>query len=368
MGTKQTSQAAKGTKITKVSKTKKSSKPQKPADFWERHSWVWKVPLGILVGLIVAVLILFIVSRFSPWPGAMFIRYEFNKGGEKTSQALEKYVPPNITAVRDQQYRANDKDAYLDVFYPEGTQEALPTVVWVHGGAWISGNKSDVENYLKILSEQGYTTVSVNYSIAPEHRYPTPIYQLNDALTYVQENAERLRIDPERIVLAGDSAGSQIAAQMATIITSPSYAKDMGVQPTLAAEQLRGTLLNCGAYDLDLPKYDGADGWFLRTVLWAYSGSKDFRNDPKLKHASVVNYVNADFPPSFITAGNADPLEAQSREFAAKLQSLNVHTSTLFYEKDHKPTLFHEYQFDLDSKDGQNAFRQMTAFLQDRMQ
>lgn len=353
-----------GTKQSQPSK-KATSKPKKQRlpSIWERHAWIWKVPLGILGGLTALIITTYLVSLFSPWPSAMFIRYEFDKGGAKTSEALQKYVPPDITQIKDQQYREGDKDAYLDVFYPNETTSPLPTVVWVHGGAWISGNKNNVDNYMQILAEQGYTVVSVNYSIAPEHKYPTPIYQVNDALGYLQQNADRLHIDKNRVVMGGDSAGSQIVAQIATIVTNPPYAKDMGIAPKLAANQLQALLLNCGAYDLNLPKYDGADGWFLRTVLWAYSGSKDFMNDPKLKHASVVNYANADFPPSFITAGNADPLEAQSKELASKLSGLGVQTSTLFYADDHQPQLQHEYQFNLDSQDGKNAFNRMTDFL-----
>jgi acetyl esterase len=353
-----TTQNAKPTK-----KATKKSTP-KPSNIWERHAWLWKVPVGTLGSLTALILVVYLISLVSPWPSAMLIRYEFNKGGVKTSEALKKYVPPDISQVQNQQYRENDKDARLDVFYPDDTKSALPTVVWVHGGAWISGDKDNIDNYAQILAEQGYTVVSVGYSIAPEHKYPLPVYQVNDALSYLQQHAERLHIDTSRIVLAGDSAGSQIAAQVATLTTNESYAQEMGITPSLDPKNLRALLLNCGAYDLNLPKYAGTDGWFLRTVLWAYSGKKDFLQDPNLKHASVVNYVTADFPPAFITAGNADPLEEQSKELAGKLQALGVTTSTLFYEANHQPQLQHEYQFNLDSTDGKNAFERMTDFLE----
>jgi acetyl esterase/lipase len=237
-------------------------------------------------------------------------------------------------------------------------------VVWVHGGAWVAGNKDSIDNYLSILASHGYTTVSVNYTLAPEKQYPTPILQLNDALNYLMQNADRLHIDKNRIVMAGDSAGSQIVAQMANIITSPAYATEINVQPHIAADQLKGMLLNCGAYDLALPDYNGAFGGFLHTVLWAYSGTPDFLHDPKLKTASVANYLTAQFPPSFITAGNVDPLLTQSTELAERLQKLGVQTDTLFYPSNHQPELNHEYQFDLDTADGKTALNRMLDFLQ----
>lgn len=327
-----------------------------------KHSFLkW---LGISIGCIAAVAgLIWVAFQVSPWPNALLIRQAFGKNDAKVGAALQKYVPNNITQVQNQHYKNDDGDAYLDVFYPNGTTKPLPTVVWVHGGAWVAGNKDGVDNYMAILAAHGFTTVSVNYTLAPEKQYPTPILQLNDALNYIQQNATRLNIDASHIALAGDSAGSQIVAQMANIITSPSYATQIGIQPTLPAANLKAMLLNCGAYDLALPDYNGPFGKFLHTVLWAYSGTQDFLHDPKLATASVANYLTSQFPPSFITAGNVDPLLSQSTELAQRLQKLGVPTSTLFYAADHQPQLNHEYQFDLDNNDGQNALQHMVDFL-----
>ncbi|MDN5275048.1 MAG: lipase [Candidatus Saccharibacteria bacterium] len=345
---------------------KRSSKKQ--SGFWNRHRRLCKWLLGIFGTTLLLILAVYIAFQISPWPNALLIRQGFDKGSLKTSQALEKYTPNTVTQIENQQYRANDKDARIDVFYPDKTTVPLPTIVWVHGGAWVSGDKDDVDNYMKILASHGFTTVSVNYTIAPEKQYPTPITQLNDALGYLQRNAKRLNVDDSRFMLGGDSAGSQIVAQMANIITSQAYAKEIDIHPQLTADKLKGLLLNCGAYDLALPDYNGEFGKLLHTVLWAYSGDKDFLNDPKLKTASVVNYLTPAFPPSFITAGNVDPLLAQSTELAQKLEALRVPTSTLFYPANHRPELNHEYQFNLDTSDGQQALKQMVDFAKQHTQ
>lgn len=342
---------------------KKSTGKVKRDSFWHHYRRLWKWLIGIVITILVLIIAVWVAFQVSPWPGSLIIRDEFTKGGEKVSQALEKYVPEGIASIDNQQYRPDDSDAYLDVFYPEKTTGSLPTVVWVHGGAWVSGNKDEVDNYLKILAGKGFTTISINYSIAPEKQYPTPLYQLNDALSYIEKHAEHLHANPNNLFLAGDSAGSQIVAQMGNIITSESYANLVGIQPEIEASSLKGMILNCGAYDLALPDYNGEFGSFLHTVLWAYSGKKDFLNDEAIKPASVVNYVTKDFPPTFITAGNVDPLENQSLEFAKKLKSLGVPTNTLFYPQDHTPALSHEYQFVLDNADGKNALEQITAFI-----
>lgn len=353
--------------INKTSHKKSQKKQPTISTSQKKYARLWKWLAYIAGGIVIIAAVIYIAFQVSPWPKALFIRYEFDKGGAKTAQALEKHVPAGIATINDQPYDPTSNDGYLDVFYPEKTVGTLPTVVWVHGGAWVSGDKDNVDNYLKILASYGYTTVGVDYSIAPEYQYPTPLYQVNNALGYLQQNADRLHIDKNNIVLAGDSAGSQIVAQMANIITSPEYAANVNVKPTLASDNLKAILLNCGAYDLALPDYNGPAGDFLHTVLWAYSGTSDFLNDPKLKPASVENYVTKNFPPAFITAGNADPLESQSLELAKKLASLGVQTDTLFYADDHQPQLQHEYQFNLDIADGQQALKQMTEFLKSKV-
>jgi acetyl esterase/lipase len=334
------------------------------SSFVARHRRVIRwlcIATAVLVGVLLAVWIVFLVS---PWPSALLIRKGFDDNSAKVAQSQAKSIPSGITQVESQQYRHGDSDAKLDVFYGDHTTTPQATIVWVHGGAWVSGNKEDVDNYMQILAAHGFTTVSVNYSIAPEKQYPTPIFQLNDALGYLQQNAKRLHIDDSRVFMAGDSAGSQIVAQVANAITSPSYAQTIGMQPQLSALSLKGLLLNCGAYDLTLPDYNGPFGKFLHTVLWAYSGTQDFLHDSKLQPASVANYLTPKFPPSFITAGNIDPLLAQSTELADRLQKLGVKTDTLFYAADHQPQLNHEYQFDFDTADSQNALRRMIDFAQ----
>ncbi len=356
---------AKTTKPVRVAKGQKSlGKQTGPEPKLVRHAHLRKWLLWIAGSVLLVTALLAFWFWASPWPNSMIIRHAFTNGAHRTSAALQKYVPSGISSIRNQQYKAGDKDAYLDTFYPAtATAKTLPTIVWVHGGGWVSGNKNDVANYLQILAAHGYTTISVNYSIAPEKHYPVPIVQTNEALGYIRQNAARLHVDTNQIVLAGDSAGSQIAAQVATLTTSPSYAKLIGIQPALATPSLKGVVLNCGAYDLALADTKGPFSGFIKTVLWAYSGKKNFAHDKALASASVVNYVTKDFPPSFITAGNDDPLLVQSTEFAAKLTNVGASTDTLFYAADHQPKLPHEYQFNLDTSDGRQALTRILDFL-----
>jgi len=308
----------------------------------------------------------FIAFQVTPWPSALLIRYAFTKDAARVSQALERHVPAGGAARLNERYDPNDSDAYLDIFYPSKVEDSRPTpltVVWVHGGGWVSGSKDQIANYARILAARGFTVVGVNYTTAPAASYPTPVRQINVALSYLAGNAARLHLDPSGFVLAGDSAGAQIAAQVANIVVVPSYAQAMGIAPSLEPPQLVGVVLYCGAYTLRGINLDGRFGGFLKTVLWSYSGSKNFMTEQRFATASVVDYVTAQFPPTYISDGNADPLLPQSVAFADALASRGVRVERLFFPHDYKPPLLHEYQFDLDTEAGRLALERSTHFL-----
>jgi len=318
--------------------------------------------LGTFLVLGVLATGIYVAFQVSPVPSVLTIRYIFAQGDETAMSALQAHVPPGITGQHNLAYGESPYEVF-DVFYPEGTQTPLPTIVWVHGGAWVAGSKEGVANYLRILASHGYTAVGIDYTVAPKAVYPTQTQQVMDALAYLVDNAPALNIDPNTIVLAGDSAGAQLAAQAAAIITDPSYGEMVGVEPSIASHRLAAILLFCGAYDLGGVDLDGQFGWFLRTVLWAYTGTRDFMNDPEVRTASVANFVTPDFPATFITGGNADPLTPQSVRMAERLTAQGVPVEALFFPIDHEPPLQHEYQFNLDIDAGQDALDRILDFL-----
>ena len=320
------------------------------------------IPAGALALGVVAV----IVWTVSPWPAALLIRAMFEKGAADTVAEMLPYAPEGgLLEQLDVQYGSSGHDTTLDVFTPAGTTAPLATVVWIHGGAWISGDKDNVRPYVRILASHGYTTVSLNYTVGPEATYPTALTQLNDALGFLVEHADEYNIDPDRIIIAGDSAGANLTSQLAVLTTSPEYADTVGIEPALTKDQLRAVILNCGIYDVsEIPNAPGIGGWGFRIALWAYLGEKDWSNTPGGQQMSTLDYVTADFPETWISGGNDDPLTpAQSQKLADKLDGLGVPVTPVFYDKDQTPALPHEYQFHLNFEAAQTALDDTIAFL-----
>jgi acetyl esterase len=329
--------------------------------------------LRILGILTVFVLVVIVVAAVSPWPSALVVRQVFESNAKKTAAIMAPFAPKGVAGVLDLQYAEASAQPHvqpndftkLDVFYPEGTSEPLGTVIWTHGGAWISGNKKFDRTYFELLASKGYTVVGLNYTYGPEAQYPTAVFELNQAHQFLLDNAAELYIDPTRIVLAGDSAGAQLTSQLGALITDPDYATQMSFTPVLKPEQVKGLVLNCGVYDLSsLLGQKGILGWGDDAALWAYTGDRDLANSAALAEMSTINHVTRAFPPSYISGGNADPLTvANSKPLAAKLAGLGVDVTELFWPDNYTPALPHEYQFRLNLDAAQDALTQTTQFL-----
>lgn len=346
------------------------SSPRERRRLW-RSPFLWW-PVGVFSALVVVSVVVFNVS---PWPSALIIRQVFQDGAKKTAAIMAPYAPTSgVESIYNVQY-GDDKFVTkstfteLDVFYPTGTTKPLGTVIWTHGGAWVSGNKSNDTVYFQLLAQAGYTVVGLNYTYGPEAQYPTAVNELNQAHAFLLANADKYHIDPHKIVLAGDSAGAQLSSQMATLITSPAYAKELGITPVLTPDQLQGVILNCGIYDVTtLLGQKGILGWGDDVALWAYTGDKDLQNSAAVAEMSTMNHVTANFPATWISGGNADPLTAgNSQPFAAKLQSLGVNVTQLFWPTDYTPALPHEYQFKLNLDAAQTALTSTLTFLSERI-
>lgn len=127
--------------------------------------------------------------QLSPWPSVLLIRYSFDKGGAEAAASIAPLVPKGISAQRGLSYASDDRDGLFDVFAPAHAQKPLPAVVWVHGGGFVAGTRSDLSGYLQILAARGYATFAIDYSLAASAQFPTRVRQINAALAHIVANA-----------------------------------------------------------------------------------------------------------------------------------------------------------------------------------
>lgn len=319
------------------------------------------------LGLRLGVLALRATLLVSPRPAALLLRRLFASGGAATARGLARHDPGGVDVSRDVPYGPGS-DCVLDLYRPRGADGALPIVVWVHGGGWLGGAKEELSGFFALIAAHGYAVAAPRYSLAPEHPYPAALGQIVRALSHLTAHAGPLGVDPSRIVIGGDSAGAQLAAQTAAVVTTPGYAEAVAVAPAIAPRALRGAVLACGAYDLALLRQGSTLARSAATaILWTYSGHRAFERDARFALASVADHLSPAFPPALVTVGNADPLRGHSTVLAERLREYGVEVDALFFSDDHEPALGHEYQFDLDSEAGQQFLQRLIAFLGRRL-
>ena len=303
--------------------------------------------------------------RAASWPTALAVRTVFEREARRTAASMLPFAPEGIRRVAEPiPARPGAPATTADVFR-SAAAGSRPTVVWIHGGGWVSGHRRDVDPYLRMLAGAGYTAVALDYSRGPEAVHPTAPRQLLAALEHLRRSAGRLGIARDRIVLAGDSAGAQLASQLATAITNPSYARAAGLPTTLPVDALRAVVLHCGIFDLGtLAAATGLAGRGLRAALWAYTGRRAWWTSDAARWMSTIDHVTPRFPPVFLSGGNADPLTAQqSRPFAAQLRSLGVPVTALLWGDGHDSELGHEYQFHFERPEARETLERTLAFL-----
>lgn len=250
-------------------------------------------------------------------------------------------------------------DVTLDLYRPGTGDGPFPTVVWAHGGGYVTGRRTLAEHLATALAAEGFVVAALGYALPPFALYPVPVVQTLGVARWVAEGGAGAAADGSRLVLAGDSAGAQIAGQAAALVTNPRLARDMGVDPGLAAERLRAVLLCCGLLDPGALPYSLRP--FVRGLLAAYLGPDRVRSRSVLAQMSLSRYATAAFPPTFVTAGNGDPLRRQSYRVTRALTSRGVHVDTLFWHG-RVPPVPHEYQFYMDTSAAGLARRRIVEF------
>ena len=107
----------------------------------------------------------------------------------------------------------------LNFYKYDGEPEVKrPTLIWIHGGAWIAGDKRAIDPLAYQIAGLGkYNLVSINYRFANDESAPWPqiIYDVNAAIRWIKLNSNKLGIDPDKLILAGESAGAHLAAMAA---------------------------------------------------------------------------------------------------------------------------------------------------------
>lgn len=323
------------------------------------------IVLSVIVTLIVIVLL---AHYLFPHPGAWLIKKVFDRPYKIGDSERYDVASQRVKVELDHIYPSKFKRNKLDIYYPAEMGEAVPVVIWVHGGGFVGGDKSQMREFATYVVDQAKVAlVAINYNLAPYSTYPNQLHQLDDAYQYLAQNPELSeKLNFSNIILGGDSAGSQITGQYASILTNQTYSQEMSFVPKMPVSSLKGFVSYCGPLDikqLSIHKSDNRYVSFLYlTIARSLIGTRKWEHRPELRQASIVDYLTEDFPPSYVTDGNVFSFESHGLVFVERLQQLGVRVESLFFSEESQQ-FPHEYQFSYQTNEARRCLAQTVAFI-----
>lgn len=263
----------------------------------------------------------------------------FNIGAKQSDKKRDAAIPlpEDVTECRNISYGPHGQWNLLDVYYPAGTSRPLPTIVSIHGGGYVYGSKEIYRRYGMDMAKRGFAFVNFNYRLAPKWKFPAPLADTNAVLQWVRANARRYHLDPERIILVGDSAGAQLASQYAAIHTNPEYASLFELN--LPKVTIRALGLNCGRYDMV--------NWMAKKrkgLALDYLGKEIPADDPRL---DVLSAVTGNYPPAYITTAHNDFLKADAEPMFRFLNSKGVSCGWKCYGSPEQKNVAHVFHVNI---------------------
>ncbi len=232
---------------------------------------------------------------------------------------------PEMARVEDRTIEANGAEIPIRVYWPrieDGIDEPLPVYLDIHGGGWWMGDGFAMEGAVKTLANNAQMIIaSVDYRMAPDHPYPTPLDDCYAALEWLYANARELGGDPNRLAIGGGSAGGNLSAALAL------RARDQGGPP------IRFQHLMIPATDLageDWPSYREAGERYMLKVSGLAQMYEAYVPDPAMRRHPYVSPLFADdlsgLPPALVITAHFDPLRDQGIAYAERLEAAGVPT------------------------------------------
>ena len=270
-------------------------------------------------------------------------------------------------AYKNLPYPSSYPNHYYDAFlFPKDKRkEALGTIIYVHGGGFVSGTKDIVQDnpyFLKWL-RSGFQVISVDYALAPDYPYPTALYQLSYCVQKLFEEKESLGINTKKLIFVADSAGASLAGQFILTQVNKSYSKKLDI-PSFVSKKggkicafisLSG-LLDCTRYHkTGLAEND-------KTFLsWGrqYFQELSFYNGKKAEQTKLENYLTKDFPPTFLSDGNVGTFRNQAIDFKERCVELGIPVVSYFPDS----SLPHDYELHMDSQEAEESLEKQIRFV-----
>ncbi|MBW2651913.1 MAG: alpha/beta hydrolase [Deltaproteobacteria bacterium] len=228
-------------------------------------------------------------------------------------------TPEEIAKVENLNIAGSEVQIPLRIYTPEGSSP-FPILVFMHGGGWVTGNLDTCDNICRFLANRvGCIVISVDYRLAPKHKFPAAVEDVYSAVQWVAENVTRINGDPNRIAVGGVSAGGNLAAVVCLMSKHQNG-------PSLVFQLLAFPATNLASLETDSYR-DFGKGYGLTKshVKWfrkQYLNSEDDRKNPYVSPLLADDLTG--LPPALIITGKYDVARDDGKAYATRLKQEGV--------------------------------------------
>ena len=227
-------------------------------------------------------------------------------------------APLPVASVREEEAPGPAGPLSVRIYEPDGAGKGpLPILVYYHGGGWIRGDLDTHDDVCRYLCHHaGCLVASVDYRLAPEHRFPAALEDCDAATRWVAANARRLGADPARLAIGGDSAGGNIACGVTLLARErggPAIRFQLLIYP---ATDLAGETESTRLY---------SSGYLLNSMPFYVASYIGPEGDAAAPLASPLLAPDlSGLPPAFVLTAGFDPLRDEGEAYARRLEAVGV--------------------------------------------
>ena len=210
-----------------------------------------------------------------------------------------------FTVVSDVPYcKGGGQELLMDVFVPKrAIRRPTPAILWIHGGGWERGDKNG-NSGAQLLAAAGFVTASLFYRLSGDWPFPADIEDCKCAIRFLRANAQAYGIDPERIGVAGASAGGHLAELVATAGPDAGLEGDGGWPGISSRVQAASAYYGVSDFTVGAMQFQHHTG---KVVLKLFRGTESEKPD-LYRRASPIYFVSRDSPPLLLVHGEQDDL------------------------------------------------------------
>jgi len=253
------------------------------------------------------------------YPNEQMVKAAILLGQIKLIDALNISIPDTVEEILDIEYgTGGERKLHLDLYLPKGRTKATPAIIFIHGGAWKGGKRSDMKYYCVKFAEKGYVTATVTYRLTGQAPFPAAVHDVKCAVRWLRANASKYQVDPKRIAVSGNSAGGHLSMMIG-------YSDDPSLEGKGGFNDVSSRV--CAVVNFYGPTDLTTDFAKKQQVLLDFMDGKTFDEaSDSYKLASPLFHLTQDDPPTLIFHGTIDstvPI-VQADRLAEKLKELGI--------------------------------------------